>query len=100
MNPFSVKTLAERWNCSQGHVRGLVKSGKLRSFSLGGKLVRISAEEVEKWENQSTGLPESTDAISSSGTKEAADNAVRLARMIKDRPRPVLVSFNGNTGSK
>lgn len=36
--------------CSERHVRNLIQRGKLVSFSLGGKLVRIRRQEVEAYE--------------------------------------------------
>jgi len=44
--PYTVKSLAERWQCSDEHVRKLVRSGALQAFALGGKLIRISKIEV------------------------------------------------------
>lgn len=44
--PLTVKMVAERWQCSAAHVRALVRSGKLRAFRLGGKLIRIPADAV------------------------------------------------------
>ena len=47
--PFTVKTLAEHWSCSQDHIRDLITAGKLECFRLG-HLIRILAEEVERIE--------------------------------------------------
>jgi excisionase family DNA binding protein len=44
--PFSVPQLAERWGCSQGLVRKLIRDGRLQCFRPGA-LIRISAAEVE-----------------------------------------------------
>ena len=30
--PYSIRTLAERWSCSEGLVRKLIRSGELQSF--------------------------------------------------------------------
>ncbi len=49
--PYSVRTLAERWGCSQGAVRQLIRSGEVASFTIG-KLVRIPNCEVERYECQ------------------------------------------------
>lgn len=57
--PFTPTTLAERWQCSERHVRNLIASGELRSFRLGGKLLRIRAEDVEAFECPTGGLPDS-----------------------------------------
>src|SRR5579859_3248067 len=51
MNPaFSPRDLAEHWQCSERHVRNLIRDGKLRAFRLGGKLVRVPREAVEDFE--------------------------------------------------
>ena len=51
--PYSVKSLSTRWSCSPGYVYRHIKSGELRHFRVGGQLLRIAAEEVERWEEQS-----------------------------------------------
>ena len=47
--PFSPETLAERWGCSAEKVRQMVHRGELQGFRLG-KLIRIKAVEVERYE--------------------------------------------------
>ncbi|UZD70901.1 helix-turn-helix domain-containing protein [Brucella sp. JSBI001] len=49
---FSPATLAKRWECSEKHVRHLIKSGELKAFRLGGKLYRIKQSEVEAFESR------------------------------------------------
>ena len=96
---FTVASLAKRWGCSEVHVRNLINKGELRSFRLGGKLIRIPADEVARWE-QSFALPESTNGSSSSGTmKPDAASAVHLARMTTPRARPALVSSSAKSVS-
>lgn len=46
---YSVKTLAERWQCSDGLVRTMISRGELRSFRHG-NLIRITAEAVAEVE--------------------------------------------------
>jgi excisionase family DNA binding protein len=54
--PYTVKELAERWQVSQEAVYALIRKhargepGGLPAFTIGGKLWRIRAEEVERWE--------------------------------------------------
>ena len=43
--PFSTKTLSERWNCTDQHVRDLIGSGELKAFRIG-RLYRIPYTEV------------------------------------------------------
>lgn len=40
------KTLAKAWNCSERHIRNLIDRGQLKSFKLGGKLIRIRSEDA------------------------------------------------------
>ena len=47
--PYSVKQLAERWNCSRQFVHKLIRKGDLKAFWLGDKLLRVPAEEVRRW---------------------------------------------------
>lgn len=81
--PYTPKALAERWECSEDMVRRCIREGKLRAFKLGGKLWRIPAEEVGRFERcqntSSAGTGENT--ASSGGTRKGIDNAAHLARM-------------------
>ena len=47
---FTPKMLAERWACSERHIRNLIASGNLPCIRLGGKLVRITSEVVIEYE--------------------------------------------------
>lgn len=49
--PFTVMQLAERWSCSRDAVYSMIRTGKLKAFPLGGKLLRVTAEEVKRWES-------------------------------------------------
>lgn len=42
--------VAERWQCSETHVRNLYRRGELRGFRAGGKLLRFKVEDVEAYE--------------------------------------------------
>jgi excisionase family DNA binding protein len=46
---YSVRTLADRWECSEGLVRNLIVRGELRSFR-NGNLIRIKAAAVAEVE--------------------------------------------------
>lgn len=99
--PYTPETLARRWGCSPAHVRGMIRRGELTAFRLGGKLIRISAGEVDRCESQ--GEPQgsaSTEASgsSASGTaRQASGDASRLARMIPASRGPVLVTGRNST---
>src|SRR5215831_5240929 len=70
--PYTVRSLAERWQCSESHVYNLINRGELAAKRLG-KLIRIPAaavarfEEIDSWPDcaNSDGRPLST----SSGMK-------------------------------
>ena len=49
---FDVKSLAEKWRCSPRTVYTLIEDGALRAFKIGKRGLRISAEEVERWQNE------------------------------------------------
>lgn len=46
---YSARSLAERWECSDGLIRKLVRNGKLQRIE-GFPLLRISADEVDRYE--------------------------------------------------
>lgn len=47
--PFSVRSLSERWGCSEGAVRSVIRNGGLGHFRIG-ELIRIPADEVRRFE--------------------------------------------------
>jgi excisionase family DNA binding protein len=50
--PFTVPSLAARWECSEGLIRKMIERGELHSFRIGA-LIRVPAAEVERIECQS-----------------------------------------------
>lgn len=51
--PYSPETLGERWGCSAEKIRMMFHAGELAGFRLG-KLIRIPASEVERFEREGT----------------------------------------------
>lgn len=47
--PFSVRSLSERWGCSEGAVRSVIRNGFLGHFRVG-DLIRVPADEVRRFE--------------------------------------------------
>lgn len=47
--PYTVRSLAERWSCSEGAVRNLVRNGGLGHCRVG-DLIRIPADDVTRFE--------------------------------------------------
>lgn len=53
---YTPRTLAQRWHCSDQHVRNLIARGDLKAFRARGKLLQISVEEVEDFERRNASL--------------------------------------------
>lgn len=87
--PFTPETLARRWGCSAKHIRNMVASGALRSFRLGGKLLRIPVDAVEEVECricQATASDGSKAASSSSGsTPPDGDTVIVLTPQLREK---------------
>lgn len=63
---FTVASLAREWECSEGVIRKLVASGALGSFRIG-TLIRIPADEVERFECRNIASNDSAAASPASG---------------------------------
>lgn len=78
--PFTPETLSKRWGCSATKVRQMIKQGELAGFRLG-KLIRIPAIEVQRFEFEqtaaATAAATSSSAIAGSGLSRSA--AARIA---------------------
>ena len=87
--PYTPVTLAKRWSCTAAHVRNLVRRGEIEGFTLGGKLLRISAAEVERYECRTIDSGATEESSASSGTtSKDADNVARLVRQTRPKPKP------------
>lgn len=90
--PYSPETLADRWGCSAEKVRLMYRNGELGGFRLG-KLIRIPAKEVERYECQNTPSPDTGENGASPLPREASDFESRLARQTGGLPNLAPVSF-------
>ncbi|GAM01882.1 helix-turn-helix domain-containing protein [Sphingomonas parapaucimobilis] len=88
---YSVSSLAEHWGCGTDTVYSLIKSGDLPAFKLGGRLLRVRSEEVEKFECQNIASNDIEKSSPSSGTRTDDATDIRLERMIERPQRPQLV---------
>lgn len=79
-------------------VYSLIHSGDLRAFKLGGKLLRIREDEVERFECQTTACNDTEASSPLSGTKPDDATDIRLERLIERPQRPQLV-HSGNGAS-
>ena len=92
--PFSPETLADRWGCSAEKVRIMCRDGEIASFRLG-KLIRIPAAEVERYECQeiTNSLAIEENSPSTLETLPVNRAEFRLARQIGDGPKLSPVSY-------
>jgi len=51
---YTVESLAEHLKCSKRTIYNLINTGKIRPFRIGKRGLRITAEEVERWQREST----------------------------------------------
>lgn len=78
-HPYSIRSLSERWDCHPDVVRRLIRAKRLQSFRVGA-LIRIQAQEVERYECSGSGSPDTGADLSSSGMTTASDTDERCAR--------------------
>ena len=99
-NPFSIRTLAERWDCHPDVVRRMIRSGALQSFRVGA-LIRIQAQEVERYECSGSGLQNTEAGSSLNGMTTASDTDERCARETWRQRTPKLAILSGpSSGEK
>jgi excisionase family DNA binding protein len=86
---FTVSSLAREWECSESVIRKLVRQGALRSFRIG-TLIRIPADEVQRFECQTIASNDSAEDMPSSGEKAEQGDEGGSTRKIERarRPRP------------
>lgn len=88
-NVYSVASLAEHWGCGTDTVYSLIHSGDLKAFKLGGKLFRIRADEVERFECQTNTPCNDTEAsLPSSSMKVDDATDIRLERLTVRPQKP------------
>lgn len=75
--PFTVATLADRWECSEGAIRNRIQRGELRTFRIGA-LIRIPASEVERIECPNIASNDSEADTPSSGMTRTASATARV----------------------
>ncbi|MBV9589229.1 MAG: helix-turn-helix domain-containing protein [Hyphomicrobiales bacterium] len=79
MSVFTPRQVADRWQCSERHVRNLIRVGTLRSFRIGGKLLRIAEDAVREVECQATPSDDSMASSSSLSGETESGNVTALA---------------------
>ena len=97
--PYSPETLADRWGCSSEKVRQMVRLGELTGFRLG-KLIRVPASEVDRFECQNIALC-GTEGNSASPTPDPlAGLESRLGRLSGAGQRLSLVKSGATSPSQ
>jgi excisionase family DNA binding protein len=82
---YTPASLAERWECSERHVRNMIASGELPAFRLAGKLLRIRGADVERFECQTGASPDFGANSASHGTRETSADVIDLEPMTRRR---------------
>ncbi|TAN19675.1 MAG: DNA-binding protein [Rhizobiaceae bacterium] len=82
---FTPGMLAERWACSERHIRNMIDRGDLRAFKIGERLVRVRAQDVKAFEASHISSAEPERAAEQPPTRakpleRARINALRQAR--------------------
>lgn len=78
--------VAEMWQCSESHIRKMIARGELPAFRLAGKLLRIRLDDVEAFECQNGGSPDSEANTASPGmTMPASADVIALEQQIRKR---------------
>lgn len=83
---FRVSTLAERWDCSPGKVRDLIKSGDLPCLRLG-RMVRVPATAVYAYEAESLARKPAPKEGTTRSAIEGGLAALRAARVAQKMNR-------------
>lgn len=81
---YTVASLAQEWNCSEGAIRKEITAGRLGHFRIGA-LIRIPTEEVRRFECQNTAssgseadMPSSIETSEECGTGRGFEPATVL----------------------
>jgi len=68
---WSVKRLAEAWDCSPRHIYDLIDEKKLKAFALGPRTLRITDEEKRRCESENvTSIDEATSPSAGEGRSQ------------------------------
>ena len=93
---YTVKTLAQHWQCSPNHVYSMLKRGDLTGFRLGGRIWRFRDEDVARAEREclTIGWGDSKDSSSSCGRKAESAAASALERLLRKQQERPLTSLS------
>jgi excisionase family DNA binding protein len=97
MTVYTLKTLAQRWDCSERNVRNILNRGELRFFRLGGTLIRVPGEAVEEYERCHTQSDATGEGSASSTTGTGRDTAALSADVVQKLKLKALRQQFGRT---
>jgi excisionase family DNA binding protein len=89
---YTVASLAEEWECSEGVIRKAIAEGRLGHFRIG-NLIRIPADEVRRFECQTIPSNDSAAASQSCGETKRESATGNLL------PRPIASARRQRPGS-
>jgi excisionase family DNA binding protein len=92
---YTVASLAEAWECSEGVIRKAIANGELGCFRLG-TLIRIPAEEVERFECQNLPSSASEADMQSFGATKTTNAGVGSLRLPTDPQRKRRRAIGGH----
>ncbi|TGU43650.1 DNA-binding protein, partial [bacterium M00.F.Ca.ET.152.01.1.1] len=84
-NVYTPAMLAERWACSERHIRNMIATGELPAFRLAGKLLRIRGADVERFECQTGASQDCGENSASHGMRETSADVIDLEPMTRRR---------------
>lgn len=82
MPAFRVSDLAKRWQCSPKTVRTMIRGGELSPLPFTGRLIRISEEEVLRWEQSGSRGPKTAAQEQKPMSKADFELAVGMGRLV------------------
>ena len=82
---YTPAMLADRWACSERHIRNMIDRGELPAFRLGDKLLRIRSSDVENFECQNGESQGSEANTASHGMTARSGDVIDLEQMTRKR---------------
>ncbi len=79
---WSVKRLAEEWDCSTRHIYDMIDTGRLKSFALGERSLRITDEEKRRCEQPSSATVEEQSASVGAEKQRALTTILQAVRAV------------------
>ncbi len=81
---YSVKQLSVRWDVHISTVYDIIARRGLKSFKLGGKLIRVRAEDLEQWENAGGNMRSENTDLDNSTAKPSSSGGTKKGTTVED----------------